>query len=359
MSRFKPAEMPAVLTESRDQKTRREMEDVAGNVGLPGFIRDLVKDFLVDKREPLSLHLNADNPTVQRLARRQTLHDAVAQNALVALYNNALMLLSRTIAPEDVRAMFQQYNAVIDLMLGLADERVKLGGEAAALRAQVIDLDRKQANAQALPRWVTCFVAMPFKKETEAVYPALKEVLEDAPFLWQVTRADAQTYEANLWENIKAHMVRAHCFVADISDGNLNVYLEVGRMEALGRELLLLKREGTPDLPADLRGHLHVQYGGAGPAMVEALRAEILKRKRFVEQRGEHYLSETVLRRCAGDQVAEAAIRKIAAAYDTCDDFLAADAGEVARRLTLGRGGVEDAQGALKAYLERMPAARR
>jgi molecular chaperone HtpG len=359
VSRFKPSEMPAVLTESRDQKTRREMEEVAGNVGLPGFIRDLVQGFLKDKREPLTLHLNAENPTVQRLARRGTLRDAVAQNALVALYNNALMLLSRMISPDDVRLMFQQYNTVIDLMLGLADERAKLGGENAALRSQVLTLEREEAGASTLTRWPTCFVAMPFRPETDAVYAALREVLEDVPFLWQVTRADAMSYEANRWENIKAHMQRAHCFVAEVSDGNLNVYLEVGRMEALDRPLALLKRDGSPELPVDLKGHLYVAYGGEGPALVERLRAELGKLKPFVEQKGERFLSETVLRKCTEGQLGDGALKKLAQAFETCDDFLAADAGEASRRLGIMAPLVQGAQGALRGYLERMPASRR
>jgi molecular chaperone HtpG len=357
VSRFKPAEMPAVLTESRDQKTRREMEEVAHNVVLPGFIRDLVQGFLKDKREPLSLHLNADNPTIQRLALRSALRDTVTQNALVALYNNALMLLSRMISPDDVRVMFQQYNAVIDMMLGLADERVKLGSEAAALKSQLRELEGKQAGGPALTRWVTCFVAMPFKKETEAVFPALREVLEDVPFLWQVTRADTVGYDAMLWANIKSHMLRSHCFVADVSDANLNVYIEVGRMEALGRPLVLLKRDGTPDLPADLKGHLYAAYGGAGQEMVDRLRQEIMKLPAFVGQKGERFLSETVLRRCTREiGLGEVAVHKLAEAFQTCDDFLAADAVTTGKRLGLGGGGtVRDAQEALKGYLEKMP----
>jgi molecular chaperone HtpG len=358
VSRFKPNEMPAVLTESRDQKTRREMEEVAGNVVLPGFIRDLVKGFLDEKREPLSLHLNADNPTIQRLVKRGQLRDPVATDALRALYNNALMLLSRTITPDNVKAMFQQYNGVIDRMLGLADERVRLVGENVALKGELRAAVAKQAGGQTLQRWVTCFVAMPFKPESQAVFEALREVLEDVPFLWQVTRADTAMHKASLWENVKTHMLRSNCFVADVSDPNLNVYIEVGRMEALNRPLLLLKREGTPDLPADLRGHLYVGYGGEGEALVKRLREEIGRVKEFVAIQGEPFLSETVLRKCAPDLSAEA-VRKLADSFETCEEFLAVDAEGRAKRLGLRPGGVKDAQEALRGHLERMPASRR
>ena len=70
VSRFLPTNLPAVLTETRDQKARREMESLSANVALPGAIRDMMKGFLKDKRDPLTLHVNANNPTIARLAAR-------------------------------------------------------------------------------------------------------------------------------------------------------------------------------------------------------------------------------------------------------------------------------------------------
>ena len=36
----------------------------------PDYVRKLLKGFLTEQREPLTLHLNADNPTIQKLAAR-------------------------------------------------------------------------------------------------------------------------------------------------------------------------------------------------------------------------------------------------------------------------------------------------
>ena len=107
VSRFAPAELPAVLTETREGRNRREMTDVAGNLGLPQYLRDLVQDFLAEETDPLTLYLNAANPAIQRLAARADLRDEVSRQALTSLYNNALMLLSRSLPgrcdPGDVR----------------------------------------------------------------------------------------------------------------------------------------------------------------------------------------------------------------------------------------------------------------
>ena len=123
VSRFRPADVPAVLTETRDGRSRREMENVVTNLSVPSYVRNLLKGFLTEQREPLTLHLNADNPIVRKLAARPNLHDEVSRHALISLYNNALMLLARSLRTEDVQAMFVQYNQVIDLLLSLAADR--------------------------------------------------------------------------------------------------------------------------------------------------------------------------------------------------------------------------------------------
>ena len=53
-----------------------------------------------------------------------------------------------------------------------------------------------------------------------------------------------------------------HGFVADVSDLNPNVMLELGITEADAgrRPVVILRRQGSADLPADLRGLLYVEY---------------------------------------------------------------------------------------------------
>jgi hypothetical protein len=255
VSRFAPREIPALLTGSRDTKTRQEMEAVVQNVALPPFIREMVHGFLGERRDPLTLHLNADNPIVQRLASWPSLKDEHAVTALVSLYNNAVMLLARAIPPEDVRKMFEQSNNVIELMLSGAEEREKLAAERMAVITHLNELKAVQGANQLLS-YVTCFVAMPFRPDTDAVYAAIEKVLEDFPFLWSVVRADERTKEAGVWENVKRQMLTAHCFIADVSEANPNVMIEIGRMEAIGRPLVLIRRKGSPELPVDLRGRV-------------------------------------------------------------------------------------------------------
>lgn len=121
VSKFLPEELPAVLTETRDSRNRREMAQVASHLAVPAYLRSLVQGFLEEEPEQLTLHLNAGNPTIRKLAARHDLADEVSKHALVALYNNALMLLARSLPVDTVQTMVAQQNQVIALLLSLAE----------------------------------------------------------------------------------------------------------------------------------------------------------------------------------------------------------------------------------------------
>jgi molecular chaperone HtpG len=333
VSRFRPADVPAVLTETRDAQNRREIEDVTTNLSLPKYVRDLLKGFLDEEREPLTLHLNADNPTIRKLAERPNLRDEVSRNALVSLYNNALMLLARALRVQDVQLMFTQYNQVIELMLSLAAERSGFESERNALRIEVDELRGAQQQSSGLDPYVSCFVAMPFGDQRAGeIYRAVRAVLEDRPYFWRVVRADDTVEQPGLWANLQSKLVRAHCFIAIITgEINPNVMIEIGRMEAIGhRPLLLLLDDAAPGLPADLNGLLYEKLHASGGDLMTEVRDALERQERIHGLRGARFLSETALRRFAfldGETS-----RKISQEYQTWDEFVQAEPALVARQ---------------------------
>jgi len=349
VSRFRPVEVPAVLTETRDARSRRQMEQVSTDLALPGYIRDLVKGFLSEQREPLTLHLNADNATIQKLAARGNLRDEVSRQALVSLYNNALMLLSRILRVEDVRTMFVQYNQVIELMLSLAAERAAFERDLHACRVEVEELlHSRQDDTTSLDPYVSCFVAMPFSDDrATSIYHAVRGVLEDHPYFWRVVRADDTVEQPGLWPNLKTKLLRAHCYIAIVT-GNLNpnVMIETGRMEALQRPLLLLRDAAAAELPANLNGLLYEELHNSGSDLTDEVREAITRQDRLRQLRGSRYLSETALKRYAfleGD-----VSRKISRMFPTWHEFIQADPDQVAREIGANRMTVQAAQTSLK-----------
>jgi molecular chaperone HtpG len=348
VSRFRPVEVPAVLTETRDGRNRREMEDVATNLAIPKYVRELLTGFLSAEREPLTLHLNADNSTIQKLAARSNLRDDVSRHALVSLYNNALMLLARALRVEDVQAMFVQYNQVIELMLSLAAERADLESTLNARNSELTELRDDQVHADGLDPYISCFVAMPFKDERAAdIYHAVRAVLEDKPYFWRVVRADDTVEQPGLWSNLKGKLLRAHCFIAILAGSvNPNVMIEVGRLEALQRPLLLLRDAESAALPADLHGLLYEELHASGSDLVSEVRDALNRQERFRALNGARFLSETVLRRYAS--LDGEVSRMISQSFPTWNEFLQADAGQIARQLGINHAIVHAVQDSLR-----------
>jgi hypothetical protein len=349
VSRFRPVEVPAVLTETRDSRSRREMEEISTNMSLPGYVRDLLKSFLTEQREPLTLHLNADNPTIQKLAARANLRDEVSRQALVSLYNNALMLLARALRVEDVQTMFVQYNQVIELMLSLAAERADFERDLLARKIELDDLLRTtQGDTTGLDPYVSCFVAMPFSDDRAiSIHQAVRAVLEDHPYFWRVVRADDTVEQPGLWPNLKTKLLRAHCYIAILTGSlNPNVMIETGRMEALQRPLLLLRDAAAGELPANLNGLLYEELRTSGSDLTEEVRNAIVRQDRLRTLQGPRYLSETALKRYA---FLEGEVsRKISRLFPTWDEFIQADADQVARQIGANRAIVQAAQESLK-----------
>lgn len=351
VSRFRPVEVPAILTETRDNKSRREMEDAAKNLALPDYIRDLVKGFLSEEREPLTLHLNADNATIRKLAARSNLRDEVSQQALVSLYNNAAMLLARALRVEDVQAMFVQYNQVIELMLSLAAERADFERTLNARQSELDELREARSGLDTgLDPYVSCFVAMPFgDPRATRIYDAVRTVLEDKPFYWRVVRADDSVEQTGLWANLKAKLLRAHCYIAILTqEVNPNVMIEIGRMEALERPLVLLREINASDLPADLNGLLYAEVDSDLANLDDRVREELSRQEPLQRLNGDRFLSESVLKR--ETDLNDRLSREISQKYPTWQAFLSADTGEVARRVGTRPGTIQAAKESLIAF---------
>ncbi len=71
----------------------------------------------------------------------------------------------------------------------------------------------------------------------------------------------------NLWQNVKSMIEGAALVIADISDENPNVHIEVGYAVACNKPLVLLVREGS-QVPTDLRGFYVIQYKHDGDLLV-------------------------------------------------------------------------------------------
>jgi hypothetical protein len=132
----------------------------------------------------------------------------------------------------------------------------------------------------------TAFVIMPFSSTssrqeeewTEIFIHVFKPAFEEAGYICE--RAAPMT--GTLLESIIDKLRNSHVVLADITDENSNVFYELGIRHSL-RNGTIIVSQAAHDIPSDLRGLWHVQYG-TRPAEVKHFKDEIKRLLKRIEE---------------------------------------------------------------------------
>ena len=102
------------------------------------------------------------------------------------------------------------------------------------------------------------FVAMPFREEMDDIYHyGIQSAVKAAGYLCE--RADLSSFAGDILEWVRSRIESASLVVADLTDANPNVYLEVGYAWGVGVPTVLLAK--SPDhLKFDVRGQRCLVY---------------------------------------------------------------------------------------------------
>jgi hypothetical protein len=127
---------------------------------------------------------------------------------------------------------------------------IKELGEKANERLQSVGYDSE--NKQHI------FVAMPFAEEMDDIfYYGIQGAVKAAGFLCE--RADLSTFTGDIIEWVKKRIASSTLVIADLSNANPNVYLEVGFAWGCGRPTILLCRDAA-ELKFDVRSQRCLVY---------------------------------------------------------------------------------------------------
>ncbi len=97
----------------------------------------------------------------------------------------------------------------------------------------------------------TALVLIPFKAENDDVYHlGIKEILEKRGY--SCTKTDEEHYFGAVTEKIFEKIAESDIIVAEVTEPNPNVYYEVGYAHGMGKEPILVAREGSK-LPFDIQ----------------------------------------------------------------------------------------------------------
>ncbi len=118
--------------------------------------------------------------------------------------------------------------------------------------------DRLRSVGYDSPSKPHVFVAMPFAEGMEDVFHyGIQGAANAAGFLCE--RADLSTFTGDVMAWVKTRIASASLVIADLSDANPNVYLEVGYAWGCGRPTVLVIKD-TSQLKFDVRGQRRLVY---------------------------------------------------------------------------------------------------
>lgn len=194
---------------------------------------------------------------------------------------------------------------------------------------------------------IRLFVLIPFNEACADLEEALRNIFEDEPYCFQIILARDRTVTRNLFDNVKAHMKVVNAFIADITDLNPNVMLELGMTEndALDRPVFILREKQGKEPPSDLKGRLYVEYTrpeGQQPDRITAITRELREQLESIDDieqlrsvRQQRYLSSRYIRRQLDQarlSMKPEEIDQLQRAFLTVEDLMQADVAIVAQR---------------------------
>jgi molecular chaperone HtpG len=342
--RFAPTELPAVVIASPESEAEARISEFLTSSASMELLAGIAEEALERvRRRPVSLLLNADNPIVRRIAALLGTKSDPPAEVMTGLYHSAVLdsvgLLNRQssqLAQEQFVRLLDRASADAELVLRLHQERGNW-------------IQERDREKQRRPEHVVLFMITPFEERYRGLQEAVRRVFERAPYFFEVKTALDETLDPALLANVRQHLNAAHGFIAEISDLNPNVMLELGAalLPEQGQRPVFTLRSGAADLPvpADLSERLRIEYSSpdAPVAQLEEEIRRVLERdgepshqgtRNLLEQRRVRFLSRTFLetlrvRFDAGE------VELVRRHFKTVEQLLAIDRQTFARRTGL------------------------
>ena len=110
-----------------------------------------------------------------------------------------------------------------------------------------------------------CFVICAIGQKDTETRRLADDLLEEIatalePFNMEAMRGDHNLDTREIDSDVIERIQNSELCIADLSDENVNVYYELGRRDETGKPIILLKRRGTPPLPADIASRRYIEY---------------------------------------------------------------------------------------------------
>ena len=332
---YAPKAVPAVIIETEVSKTDRELQDLLNTPSLRMNFGDAFRS--IQERihnRPVQLALNGRNTLIQLLSKAN-LDSVVTSTVMTLLYNNAL-IYSHRLDERNMSIVHDNVAQIMTMLIETQHENLDLRDELLKLRK---DMQVKNAsNIVNGSKHILMFMITPFADEYRSVELAVRRVFEQAPFCFEVCLARDKYNADTLVENVKSHIAAAQCFIAEISDMNPNVMMEVGGILMSGDKrpvFALWDTHSTLRKPADFGDRLTFSYSGRSSSpdelvneitshLIEGGRIKNARIEELIRRRKELYLSHTLLSGLTEIHLNDSQRASICNKFKTVDSYVSA-----------------------------------
>lgn len=332
---YAPKAVPAVIIETEVSKTDRELQDLLNTPSLRMNFGDAFRS--IQERihnRPVQLALNGRNTLIQLLSKAN-LDSVVTSTVMTLLYNNAL-IYSHRLDERNMSIVHDNVAQIMTMLIETQHENLDLRDELLKLRK---DMQVKNAsNIVNGSKHILMFMITPFADEYRSVELAVRRVFEQAPFCFEVCLARDKYNADTLVENVKSHIAAAQCFIAEISDLNPNVMMEVGGILMSGDKrpvFALWDTHSTLRKPADFGDRLTFSYSGRSSSpdelvneitshLIEGGRIKNARIEELIRRWKELYLSHTLLSGLTEIHLNDSQRASICNKFKTVDSYVSA-----------------------------------
>jgi HSP90 family molecular chaperone len=346
--RFEPASLTAVLKATETGAGSLKARNVLNDPNAPSDLRSMAEEMLrLSRNADMRMSINAGNPLVRTLAAliEETPEDPDLTDLMLGIYNDAILYNQELMTPTNAQIFHEQFQRLMGRSVEFVRQKAELFREREALdRQRQSQQSKKDATARTRNHLVA-FLMTPYSDEFETAREGVRIAVEDK-LGCELRLAKDRTFEDFIRGNVKTHMDHADFFIADITGANPNVMMELGAAYdgQPGKPAILIARmavpNGTPDLPADLAGHIAATYAKGADAITVAAQLEEAfskhtKLETLLKRQGrESFVSSESLRTWTRNLLNGAGVyEKLSALYPTVPAWRAAKPAEVEKAL--------------------------
>ena len=260
--RFEPNTLPAVLKDSEARQSAMKARVILKDPNMHSEVRKMAEDLIkLTRNTDMRMTINAGNEIIQKLALLDP-EDEDVRDLMLGVYNDAILYNAEMMTPRNAQLFHEQFQRLMGRSLEFVHQRTEI---ARAQSEIARERERSRPQRREPRQHKVAFLMTPFASEFDDTRAAIRRVVEES-LGCELRTADAKTFADFIHGNVKAHIDDADFFIADVTDMNPNVMLELGAVLYGSRNAptLLVARVSKdgekPKLPADLEGTIAATY---------------------------------------------------------------------------------------------------